>query len=373
MRILFFIGSLRSGGKERRLIELLTWLKQQGSYELYVVLTYDNIDYPAFHELGIPYRAFFKKLDYRWPSIYWKLDRLCKEFKPDIIHTWGYMRTFNMLPLALIHGLPVINSEITNAKPSNRRITFSNLVSRINFRFSSAVTANSMAGLHSFGLKKTGKYKIIYNGINLNRFVNLAAKDSIKKKFGLTTKHAVVMVASFNANKDFAKYIDVGNYVSRKRNDITFFAVGDGKNLPALRQKALDNNITNITFTGQLSHVEALVSVCDVGLMFTNPKVHGEGISNSIMEYMALGKPVIANDAGGTKEIVHHNENGYLVSNESVAEIGDMLIELIDNNNKRTAFGQKSRQIIETKFSLEKMGEAFEMLYHNAASESLPS
>lgn len=360
MKILFFIGSLRSGGKERRLIELLTWLKKQGKFELYVLLAYGKIEYPAFHELGIPYRAFFKKLDYRWPTIYCKLHRVNREFKPDIIHTWGYMRTFNMLPVALYRKTPIVNSQITDALPRNNRINLSSIISRVNFRYSSVVTANSHAGLSSFNLKEGGKYQVVYNGIRKERFEDLPQAGTIRKQFGLQTKYAVVMVGSFTANKDYEKYLDLCKLIGKTRKDTTFFAAGDGPDLEKLKQKAINENIQNIVFTGRINNVESLVSVCDIGVLFSP---HGEGISNAIMEYMALGKPVIANDAGGTKEIVQHEKTGYLITNETVEEIASRLEKLLADIPKRMQMGKEAQKRIKELFLVEKMGAAFEKLY----------
>jgi glycosyltransferase involved in cell wall biosynthesis len=78
---------------------------------------------------------------------------------------------------------------------------------------------------------------------------------------------------------------------------------------------------------------------------------------------MALGKPVIANDAGGTKEVVRHNVNGYLITTETNETIADMLIDLIDDRDKRAEFGKNSCEIVKSIFTLEKMGNAFEKLY----------
>jgi len=66
MKILFFIGALELGGKERRLIELLSYLKKNTDYSLMLVARRDQIDYPAFYELNIPYKILthnYKKGD----------------------------------------------------------------------------------------------------------------------------------------------------------------------------------------------------------------------------------------------------------------------------------------------------------------------
>ena len=85
----------------------------------------------------------------------------------------------------------------------------------------------------------------------------------------------------------------------------------------------LSSQDDRIHFKGRINDVEALVNVCTIGVLFS---VDGEGFSNAIMEYTALGKPVIANNAGGTKELVRHNENGYLFIKQSEEEIVSLII-----------------------------------------------
>src|SRR4051812_12870085 len=88
-RILFFIGSLKGGGKERRLIELLTYLQEKGQHELMVVVTDPTIQYPSFYKLNINYEVIPKTWQKKDVSIFYKFYKKCKQFKPHIIHTWG--------------------------------------------------------------------------------------------------------------------------------------------------------------------------------------------------------------------------------------------------------------------------------------------
>jgi glycosyltransferase involved in cell wall biosynthesis len=361
MRILFFIGSLRTGGKERRLIELLTWLKQQRAFELFVVLAFDHIDYPAFHKLEIEHVILNKKPNLKDPRVFMRLYKLCKSFKPDVLHTWGSMQAFYLAPIAKILKVPLVNSQITSARPKRKKFNFSGLINSFNFLLSDKILSNSIAGLESFGLSKSDKKcKVIYNGFNPERIQNLPTKAECRKKFGIETNYAVVMVGSFSENKDYQRLLDVCRHMSNKRSDITFIAAGDGKNLDPIKKKAGMLGLASIKFTGRINNIEELISASDIGVLFSP---NGEGISNAIMEYMALGKPVIANDAGGTKEIVAYNESGYLITNESNQEIAYMIIELIDNPEKRFQFGKKGQEIILNKFSLESMGQEFEELY----------
>lgn len=361
IRILFFIGSLRSGGKERRLIELLTYLKERDQFEFLVVVTKDEIHYPAFHQLAIPYRVIKKKWANHDPSVLYQFYKICKEFRPDLIHSWGRMQSLYTLPAVIGRKIPLINSQITSAPPQVNKRSFLYLLDQVLFRFSTIVLANSQAGLRAFN-PPPEKSRVIYNGLNLNRFVNLPSQEEIKAKYNIITPYTVVMTASFNPNKNYELFCQIAEKTTAIRNDISFIGVGGCIKDPEIYQRLLDRCSQNprILFPGRTNEVEALVNACDIGVLFSP---NGEGISNSILEYMALGKPVIANDAGGNKEILHHGQNGYLVTDEKAEEISRLLIGLIEDAQKRQSFAQYSRQMIRESFSLEKMGQAFEQVY----------
>jgi glycosyltransferase involved in cell wall biosynthesis len=106
--------------------------------------------------------------------------------------------------------------------------------------------------------------------------------------------------------------------------------------------------------------VEAIVSIADIGILYS---LFGEGISNAIMEYMALGKPVIANDSGGTKEIVKHETNGYLITNESPRVIAGLINDLLNDKEKRIKMGEAGRKLIHESFTIDRMGKEFEKVY----------
>lgn len=364
MRILYFIGSLRSGGKERRLLELINYLKQNSEYEILLVLAYNKIDYTLFHKIDINHVILNKKTDSKNPRLFIDLYRICRDFEPDIIHTWGNMQTFFVIPVSLIKKIPIVNSQITSVRPNLKKQSFLNLTTKINFNFSNIVTSNSIAGLRAFNRPVNSKYKVVYNGINLQRFEKMPPKNELRKKYRLKTKYAVVMVASFNKNKDYTRYLRICKIIQSVGKDITFYAVGTGPDLEDMKKKADSWELTNIRFTGQVSDVEEIIAICDLGVLLTNAETHGEGISNSILEYMALGKPVIANDCGGTREIVRQGINGYLITNETDAEVAKKINSIILNNERKSRLGEGGKRIISEEFTIEKMGSSFKKIYH---------
>lgn len=373
-RILFFIGNLASGGKERRMIELLTYLKSKGNYEMMVVLTTHEIHYAQFYNLNIPVICMEKKWAKNDPFLFFNFYQIARKFKPHIIHTWGRKQTFYTLPTVLLLGIPLINGQITAAPPRKNINWMDALLDVINFRLSKVILSNSKAGIEVFGPPRY-KSRVIYNGINLKRFENLPSVEKIKEKYRIYTPYTVVMVASFSPNKDYDLFYEVAKMVTKNRKDITFIGVGgvgfESNTFERLSRDSSDN--PQIIFIDGIEEVEALVNACDIGVLFSNIKVHGEGISNAIMEYMSLSKPVVANDAGGTKEIVCHSINGYLLETQTVDEIHQMIIELIDHKEKRYLFGMEGRKKIEREFSLESMGEAFIEIYQNALEKKAPN
>lgn len=374
IRILFFIGSLRAGGKERRLIELLSYLQGLGNVKMMVVCTDGAVHYPGFFKLNVSHVVVKKRWSQYDPSVFYKLYRIISEFKPDYVHTWGRKQTFYALPAALLNGIPLINSQITSAPPRINKLSVNYLLDRINFRFSDVILANSKAGINAYG-PPPHKSKVIYNGLNMNRFDGLPSKDATKAKYKITTPYAVVMVASVSPNKDYDLYFEVAQHITAQRRDISFIGVGwyDAESPAYKKIRALTEKNPRLLFPGMVDDVEALVKACDIGVLFSNQTVHGEGISNAIMEYMALGKPVIATDAGGTREIVADNVNGYIIADRSLERASGLVLKLINNPDMCASFGRESRQIIEDRFLIEKMGKAFQKIYMSSigAEEAL--
>jgi glycosyltransferase involved in cell wall biosynthesis len=360
MKILFCIESLHAGGKERQLIELLTYLRAKGGYELFLVIMKEDIHFDKFISLKIPYKIIERKLSKKDPFIFAEFYKAYKKFQPDIIHSWGSMVTFYSLPAKILLKYKLLNFDIQDAPQRQIPVfSFRNIITKINFIFSDFIIANSLAGLRAYNVKSVNA-KVIHNGIVLDRITQHSTKDKTRLKYNISTKYAVLMVASYSDFKKNKLFVEVANKVCEMRSDISFYSLGEG-NKDLFNE--CKNNIKynkNIVLLGRIKDVESLINVCDIGVLFTN----GEGISNAIMEYMVFGKPVIAHGTGGTKELVKHKESGILLENESVDEIANLVIELVDNPARRMEMGLAGKKIIEENFTIDKMGLEFEKIYN---------
>ena len=117
--------------------------------------------------------------------------------------------------------------------------------------------------------------------------------------------------------------------------------------------------MANTKLFEKVTNVESLVNASDIGLLFT----YSEGISNSVLEFMACKKPVLATDAGGTSEIIVNQETGFLLHDQSTSQIAWIINALLNDESLRSEIGSRARTVIEKRFALELMGENFETLY----------
>lgn len=365
MKILFFIESLHSGGKERRLVELLKGLKKnfrEINFEL--VLTKKKIHYKEVLKLGIKIHILERKFLKKDPLLFFQFYRLCKKYQPDIMHTWGNMVTIYSIPAKLLLKIPLINNQIIDAPKNVKGGIFSY---KINFLFSNIIISNSQAGLDSYKAPKT-KSIVIHNGFDFKRIEKLEPSTEVRKKLHINTKYLIGMVASFSEKKDYATYIQAANIILETNNNVTFFCIGSGDK--SIYKKLVDPKFKyRVKFFGCLQKVESIMNICDIGVLTTNQELHGEGISNSLMEFMALGKPVICTDGGGSKELILDNKTGYLISPHNPNELPEKIKYILDNPNKAKIMGNMGKERIKNEFGIEKMVKSFYKIYQNIYAE----
>ena len=335
MKIVFFTESLTCGGKERRILELIQYLKQNPEYEIALVLTENLIHYEYVHELGIPIKIIKRKGLKHDPIPFVKFYRYCKHFNPDIIHSWGRMTTFYSIPAKLILRVPLISSMIANALGPYKLFSLKRFFFFVDNIFSNVILSNSKAGLTAYRIKSPNA-KVIWNGVNLERFKQHYDIKKVRVEFNINTRFMVIMVAAFSHLKDYDLFLDTAKEISKVRNDVTFVGVGDGQHWRRIQQRMIDEQIKNVILTGKQQNVERIIASSDIGLLCT----YSEGISNSIIECMALGKPVIATDIlGGSKEIIIEGETGFCIE-RNVEKIVTSIDFLLNNPEVRNSMGK---------------------------------
>lgn len=369
MKILLLIDSLTSGGMERRMIELIKGLREYVDVQLQLIVFSDRIHYEEVYELGLPI-TILKRVPKKSPVIFYKLFKLCRSWQPDLIHSWGTMSAMIAIPSSKLLKIKLINGNIVDA-PKGLRFFDSQLFrAKITYPFSKVIVSNSKAGLHAYKVPKS-KGVCIYNGFDMNRISNLSDKGQIRKKFNVSTKHVIGMVGGFYDRKDFETFVLAAILMVKHREDVTFIAVGDGPNRGKCEAMIPSEYQGRILFTGLQRDVESIINIFNIGVLSTNTKVHGEGISNAILEYMILEKPVVATSGGGTNEIVHNLKTGILIPADSPEVMSTKLSYLIDNPEIAEEMGIAGKKRVEKLFGLKKMAKTYYDLYKDSLRSKL--
>jgi len=362
MKILIVTDSFHTGGKERRLIELLKGLVSRGVYCELIALS-DVVQYEDLYSLDIKIH-FLKRRYNKDISIFGKLAKIVREIQPDIIQSWSSMASIYLIPVLIRRKAKFVNAIIADAPKSIKATNPIYLKKKLTFPFSDAIVANSHAGLRSYGAPAS-KSVAIHNGFDMNRVSTLLDPKEIREKFNISTPHVVGMVGKFEDRKDYDTYISAAKKIVSERNDVSFLAIGDGKNYDMIVASVDPILRDRIIFTGRQSNVESIINVFTIGVLTTNDKIHGEGISNAILEYMVLGKPVVASRGGGTAEIVVDSETGFIIKPFDDNALAEKINYLLDYERESQKMGQLAAKRITDEFSLEKMTDSYIDLYNN--------
>lgn len=370
MKVLFFMNGLHPGGKERRMLELMKELKLRQKIEFELVLMNTEINYPEVFNLNIKIYYLLRKTKNDL-SVFRKFYKICKTFKPDIIHCWDSMTALYAIPACKLLHIKLMNGMVVDT-PVKKNIFNKNwLRAQLTFPFSDIIIGNSKAGLLAYKAPAK-KSECIYNGMDLVRFTSLKDSSIVRKEiFGNESDDilTVGMVAAFEERKDYKTLLEVAIKLIPINNKLRFVLVGGGSLLEEIKSKVPSTLLNKkIFFLGKRSKVEAIVNIFDVGVLLTNAKVHGEGISNSIIEYMALGKPVIATRGGGTNEIIFDNQNGYLVDTENSDQLTEKIEKIMKDENRKK-LGEKGNQMVHDKFDLKIMTNRYVEFYQKATKE----
>lgn len=358
---------MTAGGRERRLTELMKGLKLKSNIQFELAVMSEDVHYKEIFDLNIKihYLIRTQKKDF---SIFKKFYKICKEYKPDLVHCWDSMTAVYSAPVCKLLRIKFANGMVVDTPMPQNRSNVHWRRARLTFPFSNIIIGNSKAGLAGYNAPPQ-KSICIYNGMNLTRFYNLKDPSLIRKEiFDEPNENFFIagMVAQVDLlRKDYGTLLDVAKSMISKNENIRFVMVGDGDHYEQLKNSIPASIENKLKFLGRRSDVESIVNIFDAGLLLTNIKNHGEGISNAIIEYMVLAKPVIASRGGGTDEIVEDQKTGYLISPFGKVELEEKLKILMNNPGLRKQMGSAGKESVLKNFTIDKMVDSFISLYES--------
>lgn len=288
-----------------------------------------------------------------------------------LIHTHDfYTNIFGMLS-ACIARVP---ARVASKRNILSKTSSQSLVERQAFRLADKILVNAGA-VEAFLLEKgVRKEKIvkIFNGVDLERF-----KPVPKKTEGILVAdirlppregtRVVTIIANLRSEvKNHKMFLRSAKNVKEQVADVVFVIAGKGELTDSLKALAIQMGLEEDTyFVGKCADVGSLLAISDVCVLSSKT----EGFSNSILEYMAAGKPVVATDVGGARESVIDGKTGYLVDSDNSVEMAARIVDLLQNPAKAEEMGGLGRQIVGERFSLNSQLMGVVNLYQTILSQ----
>ncbi|MDO8574878.1 MAG: glycosyltransferase family 4 protein [bacterium] len=305
--------------------------------------------YFSIYKAPLQFLPLYSKIRRFWFNIwaYFTVKKNHKKNPYHIIHLHGdFIEAFFGGKLSRKLGIPAIltihaglNKHFLKPKNAN---CFKNISKII------CVSEEISSDLKSIGIAEN-KLIVISSGIYLSEF----KKSDINKIADLRNKYSkpiIISIGVLRLAKGFKYLIDAFKKIKEKFNDATLIIIGDGPDRIELKKHA--QSIDGINFLGRQDNdrvIEYLKAADIFVLASIFMEGDREGTSNSIMEAMAAGLPVVATKVGGNSYLVKEGINGLLVEDKNSDELAEAVIKLIDNPEIREKMKIKNLEDIEQK------------------------
>jgi glycosyltransferase involved in cell wall biosynthesis len=277
------------------------------------------------------------------------------------VHSYGFYPNVFTVPVARIAGASIVVASIRNTvdllTPMQRRLQ------KLVCRLADCVLVNAEAireNLIEQGYDRS-KIVVIRNGITLGKFREARRGAVIRQELGFPPSARLVGVFSrLNRMKGVEYFLDAASVLARRFPDVCFLVVGDGGIKGELEEQARGLRLgQRIVFTGFRSDVPDLLSEAAISVL---PSL-SEGTSNTLLESMAAGIPVVATRVGGNPEVIEDGVSGLLVPPRDSTALAAVIGRLLEDEELALGLGQAGIRRVAELFSIEGSIDQTEHLY----------
>jgi sugar transferase (PEP-CTERM/EpsH1 system associated) len=366
LRVLHIVNRLDTGGTELVVLKLIGGLSD-GVFE-HRLASLRGMD-PRLEGVPLPGGELLTtgKIRSGLQFPLFRLVKLIRTYRPHIVHSrnWG---TIEAIPAARLARVPVaVHSEhgyeldMLSGLPKRRRV-FLHAV----YQMADVVLAVTRE-LRDYHARQAWvapeRIRVIYNGVDAVRFCpHPELRKLLRRRFGLPEERFLVgTVGRMVPIKDHPTLLRALEMLLNRGIDAHAVFVGSGPEFQ--RNQQLVNVSTKlrgrVSFVGYSEEVSQLLNTLDA---FALPSI-SEGMSNTLLEAMAVGLPVIATRVGGNIEVVEHGRFGWLFEPGDAEALASSLALFASHEKLRWRYGAAARQRIVEHFSLECMLESYRRLY----------
>ncbi len=292
-----------------------------------------------------------------------KLTTLLRNLKPDVVHTWIFAANAYGRFAALRAQVPVILGGERCVDPWKRGWQLA--IDRYLAKRTWGILTNS-GGIRDFYASKgidRNRFTVIPNGIETADSPSIRREEALRRLNLSSDTKIIAAVGRLWPQKGYKDLIWTASMINVVRPNVHMVIIGDGPQRHILEQYRDDiGAVDSVHFVGHRDDVAELMPHFDV---FWNGSLY-EGQSNSIMEAMQAGVPVAATDIPGNRDLISHNECGFLYPHGAANELAKLTLLVLDDGTVRDRVIRNAKDRIANLFSVERMIRAHEDLYWQA-------
>ena len=367
--VVHVIYSLGVGGLENGLVNLINNMPRD-RYRHAIVCLHSYTDFAKrIQGNDVPVYSLDKKPG-KDLGLYVRLGRLLRQLKPDIVHTRNLAALEGQVVAAMTVSARRVHGEHGREVDASGRNMKYNLLRRLIRPLVHRYIALSR-DLEQWLIDQIGvepsRIQQIYNGVDSQKFRPRRTEDIAPpwpEQFA-NDRHVIIgSVGRMAVIKDHPTlvraFILLVQQHPQLRETARLVIVGDGPCNENCRQLLAEAGLSECAYLmGERNNVAELMRAMDI---FVLPSL-SEGISNTILEAMATGLPVVATRVGGNPELVQENVTGLLVPSNAPQPMAQALFDYVSDARLRDSHGRAGRAIIERQYSLPAMVSAYMQTY----------
>ena len=307
----------------------------------------DEFEDPLVPIRVLGFRSFLRPLNWKY---IWQLSCILKQHRIQIVESHFPDAHFAGALAARFAGIPVV---LSCRRDLVDQYSWKKLaLCKLGNRFATHHLANSQAVAavtsRVEGMRQS-QIKVIHNGVDLEAFMRPSkVSTTLEFKAAAARNRIIVLAANLLPIKNIPMFVDAASIVAEQHDDVCFAVIGSGPEEERLKKMAAERGVKDrLIWTGTVSDIRPYLKQATIGCLSSD----SEGFSNSVLEYMAAGLPVVATRVGGASEAVIDGVTGYLIRKGDAQQMASRLINLLSNPTGSRAMGFASRQRAKECFS----------------------
>ena len=289
--------------------------------------------------------------------------------RPDVIHTHMYRADVIGTKAALAleaagHRRPYVVSTVHSSRV--RSADDRELLRQLTPQMDQLIAVSQSIVKKIADEHRTGApVRLIYNGVDLDRFDHVEPCCTLRDEYGMEPGSQIVgVVARLEPEKGHQTLIEAWPHVLRSVPDAYLLIVGEGSRRDFLESWAAAHKVAHrVIFTGRRDDVPAVTAALDVAVLPSWREAQGL----SVLEAMALSRPVVASDVGGIPEMIENGVTGLLVERDNPVALADAIVRLLTDHVFADTMAHAAHDLVHERFCVELMVKAIEEIYDQGA------